>query len=65
MYFTALFPYVAITGLLIVAAKLDGAADGISYYIKPPEDMSKLFNFSVSHFKVHQSDYGLKIYLSR
>ncbi|XP_067929666.1 sodium-dependent proline transporter-like [Watersipora subatra] len=42
VYFTALFPYLAITGLLIVAAQLPGAADGINFYLAPPANMSTL-----------------------
>ena len=47
VYFTALFPYLAITGLLIVAAQLDGAKDGVLYYLKPPANASVLFDHKV------------------
>lgn len=49
VYFTALFPYVAITGLLIVAVQLDGATDGINYYLKPPKDLSVLKDWKVNY----------------
>ncbi len=34
-YFTAIFPYFMLTALLIRGATLDGAANGILYYLKP------------------------------
>ncbi|KAF6029115.1 hypothetical protein EB796_012563 [Bugula neritina] len=49
VYFTALFPYLAITGLLIVAAQLDGAGDGVKYYLQPPANASVLANHHVRY----------------
>ena len=34
-YFTAIFPYIMITVLLVRGATLDGATNGIIYYLKP------------------------------
>ncbi|XP_045190206.2 sodium- and chloride-dependent creatine transporter 1-like [Mercenaria mercenaria] len=42
VYFTALFPYVIITILLIRGVTLDGARDGIYFYLKP--DFSRLLD---------------------
>ncbi|XP_053406577.1 sodium- and chloride-dependent taurine transporter-like [Mercenaria mercenaria] len=42
VYFTALFPYVVITILLIRGVTLDGAGDGIYFYLKP--DFSRLLD---------------------
>lgn len=47
MYFTALFPYIMLTVLLVRGLTLDGAKDGIIYYLKP--DFQKLADPRVSH----------------
>ena len=48
MYFTATFPYVLITILLVRAVTLPGAAEGIKYYLLP--DWSKLKEGKVRQF---------------
>ena len=45
MYVVTLFPYVMMTILLINGALLDGAGDGIEYYLNP--DFDKLANGQV------------------
>lgn len=47
-YFTALFPYVVLVTLLIRAATLPGAADGILFFITPQWD--KILDPNVSNF---------------
>lgn len=38
VYFTSLFPYVLLTILLIRVAMLDGAHEGVKYYLTPRWD---------------------------
>ncbi|KAL4226709.1 Sodium- and chloride-dependent creatine transporter 1 [Mactra antiquata] len=45
VYFTALVPYVLLTTLFIRAATLEGATDGLIYYLKP--DFSRLIDAQV------------------
>lgn len=45
VYFTAIFPYLMLTVLLIRGAMLEGAGEGIEFYLKP--DPKKLLNFEV------------------
>ena len=45
MYFTALFPYFLLTILFLRGVTLDGAGQGLEYYLKP--DFSKLQDSSV------------------
>ena len=44
VYVVAIFPYVLITILLIFSCTLDGAVDGIIFYLKP--DFNKLLKNS-------------------
>ena len=46
VYFTATFPYVVLTILLIRGVTLPGAYDGLSFYLLQP-NMTKLANAQV------------------
>ena len=46
IWFTALFPYLVLTIFLIRGATLPGAGDGVSYYIGPNAEFSKLLSGS-------------------
>ncbi|XP_057336654.1 sodium- and chloride-dependent glycine transporter 2-like [Microplitis mediator] len=58
-YFTALFPYVMLTAVLIRGVTLDGAIDGISYFIIPKFETLK--NASVWGDAASQVFYSLGI----
>ena len=47
VYFTATFPYVVLTILLVRGVTLEGATDGIIFYLKP--DLERLLDSQVYH----------------
>ncbi|XP_064598139.1 sodium- and chloride-dependent glycine transporter 1-like isoform X2 [Liolophura sinensis] len=57
VYFSAIFPYILLTALLIRGVTLPGAIDGITYYIKPK--WSKLLEASVWSEAAAQIFYSL------
>ncbi|XP_055703407.1 sodium- and chloride-dependent glycine transporter 1-like [Phlebotomus papatasi] len=59
VYFTALFPYVTLTALLIRGATLEGAIDGIIFYIKP--DWERLLSPAVWADAASQTFYSFGI----
>lgn len=48
VYVTSTFPYLVLVALLIRGLTLEGAIDGIIYYIKP--DMTKITSAKVRRF---------------
>ncbi|KAG8190904.1 hypothetical protein JTE90_014385 [Oedothorax gibbosus] len=58
-YFTAIFPYVVLTSLLIVALQNEGAIDGIKFFFEP--DMKKLLEIKVWYKACEQSFFSLSI----
>ena len=59
VYVTATFPYVVLVILVIFGATLDGARDGIEFYLKP--DVSKLADSSVWAAAATQIFYSLGV----
>ncbi|XP_073455239.1 sodium- and chloride-dependent neutral and basic amino acid transporter B(0+)-like isoform X2 [Aquarana catesbeiana] len=59
VYFTALFPYVVLIILLIRGVTLEGARDGIEYFIGQQSDISKLYNGEVWRDAATQLFYSL------
>lgn len=49
-YFTALFPYVVLLTLLVRGVTLEGASEGILYFVKP--DWPKLLDVNVRNRQV-------------
>ncbi|XP_047195279.1 sodium- and chloride-dependent neutral and basic amino acid transporter B(0+)-like [Hippoglossus stenolepis] len=61
LYFTALFPYVVILILLIRGVTLEGAAEGIAYYIGSRSNFTKLTEPEVWKDAAIQTLYSLSI----
>ncbi|XP_053329041.1 sodium- and chloride-dependent neutral and basic amino acid transporter B(0+)-like [Spea bombifrons] len=59
VYFTALFPYVVLLILLIRGATLEGARDGIEYFIGQQSNITKLSNGDVWRDAATQIFYSL------
>jgi SNF family Na+-dependent transporter len=61
VYFTSTFPYIVLAILVAFGATLDGAGEGIKYYLKP--DMSKLWEGKVWAAAATQIFYSLGVSL--
>ncbi|XP_026300890.1 sodium-dependent nutrient amino acid transporter 1 isoform X2 [Apis mellifera] len=58
-YFLAIFPYIIMISLLVRAVTLDGAVNGIIFFIKP--DWDKLFDAHVWYAAVTQCFFSLSV----
>ncbi|XP_029683122.1 sodium- and chloride-dependent neutral and basic amino acid transporter B(0+) isoform X1 [Takifugu rubripes] len=61
VYFTATFPYVVILILLIRGATLEGARDGIEFYIGSQSNLTKVLDVQVWKDAATQTFYSLSI----
>ncbi|XP_049589058.1 sodium- and chloride-dependent neutral and basic amino acid transporter B(0+)-like [Syngnathus scovelli] len=61
MYFTSLFPYVALVILLIRGVTLEGARDGIDFYIGAKSNLTKLTEAEVWKDAATQTAFSLAI----
>ncbi|ELK38672.1 Sodium- and chloride-dependent neutral and basic amino acid transporter B(0+) [Myotis davidii] len=61
VYFTALFPYVVLLILLIRGATLEGASQGISYYIGAQSNFTKLMEAEIWKDAATQIFYSLSV----
>ncbi|NXC60945.1 S6A14 protein, partial [Aleadryas rufinucha] len=61
VYFTALFPYVILLILLVRGATLEGALDGIEYYIGRQSNITKLMEAEVWKDAATQIFYSLSV----
>ncbi|XP_009088788.3 sodium- and chloride-dependent neutral and basic amino acid transporter B(0+) isoform X1 [Serinus canaria] len=61
VYFTALFPYVILLVLLVRGATLEGAIDGIEYYIGTQSNITKLMEAEVWKDAATQIFYSLSV----
>lgn len=65
VYFTATFPYVVIVILLIRGVTLEGAKDGIEFYIGSQSNLTKLTEVQVETVTVHVQSNEVICYLRK